>query len=576
MKVRWALRLTCLSAVTVVIAACGTSTHPTAGVPPSPSATPAATEVVAYSPYVNDHPRPGLAVSAPVSVPSCSASQNDLEPLRCIPPAGTIYDPCFPDSAGASCLYVTSPTATTASKVLLGPPSGPQPATARPDVSRWPGYSPAVPWAIELSDGTMCVFSHGAEDNVNGLRPEDGCPDGRFLFGDATESTGLWTVQVGASQSGPLIGTTTIKRVWIFAATGPLDTRVPSAPLAAGQIGTRAQVPWSQVGAGWFVVTSNTSADPGTETLWLISPLGGRYRIVSWPAVQQPTGGAIGSEIPIAWSGDGRRVLMSGDSSKHEIRLDTGAIRSVGVDTVGYTAPSGTQFVALHEADSQQSMSLERVDASGAVQLVLTTLPDRTNNRWLYSPDGATIYATGTAGVTEINNATAVAKTLLVQRDANVCDPVRWWAQGVILTMCENDAGFRLWLLPIDGSQPRQITANPGTGGVWAGLGEVDAVTWKTQLYAQGLRGCGVVGIDRVSSDTHVTAVTVPGSLDNDILVGAAPSGLAVLSTGECNLGGWFGFFNPTSGVVTTIIGTDSPDGSAVYGLEFGSTSWFA
>jgi hypothetical protein len=247
MKSRWTLRLTCLGAVAVVIAACATSSQPvmTSSAPPStpqsspalpssapvvaPSASaagptaPAATEVVAYSPYVNDVPRPGLAVSAPVSVPSCSASQYDLEPLRCIPPAGAIYDPCFPDSAGTSCLYVTSPTAATATKVLLGPPSPPQPAISRP-ANMWPGYHPAVPWAIELSDGTICVFSHGAEDNVSGLRPQDGCTDGRFLFGDPTESTALWTVQVGGALSGPVTGATTIARVWIFAATGPLNT----------------------------------------------------------------------------------------------------------------------------------------------------------------------------------------------------------------------------------------------------------------------------------------------------------------------------------------------------------------
>jgi len=85
----------------------------------------------------------------------------------------------------------------------------------------WPGYHPTVPWAIELSAGTVCVYSQGAEDLVSGLRPEDGCTDGRYLFGDPSESAASWTVRVGASQSGPLTGTATIERVWIFAATGP-------------------------------------------------------------------------------------------------------------------------------------------------------------------------------------------------------------------------------------------------------------------------------------------------------------------------------------------------------------------
>jgi len=248
MKSHWTLRFICLGATAlavVVIAGCGTSSRP-AATPATPSAAPSssqsspavpssaaavppvsavastaptATDVVAYSPYVNDLPRPGLAISAPVSVPSCAVALHDLEPLRCIAPAGAIYDPCFPDSAGTSCLYVASPTAATATKVSLGPPVSPQPVSSPPVTKNWPGYHPAIPWAIELSDGTVCVFSSGAEETVGGLRPEDSCADGRFLFGDPTESAAKWTVQVGASQSGPLTGAMTIERVWIFAAT---------------------------------------------------------------------------------------------------------------------------------------------------------------------------------------------------------------------------------------------------------------------------------------------------------------------------------------------------------------------
>jgi hypothetical protein len=246
MKSHWTLRFICLGATAlavVVIAGCGTSSRPAAtpappsAAPSSPampssapavspvstagasSSTPAATEVVAYTPYVNDAPRPGLAVSAPVSAPSCVVALHDLEPLRCIAPAGAIYDPCFPDSAGTSCLYVTAPAALTATKVLLGPAAPPQPDTSPPATKMWPGYHPAVPWAIELSGGTICVFENGAEDNIGGLRPEDRCTDGRFLFGDPAEVTAQWTVQTGASQSGPLTGAMTIERVWIFAAT---------------------------------------------------------------------------------------------------------------------------------------------------------------------------------------------------------------------------------------------------------------------------------------------------------------------------------------------------------------------
>ncbi|HZV25447.1 MAG TPA: hypothetical protein VFG00_04070, partial [Acidothermaceae bacterium] len=132
-------------------------------------------------------------------------------------------------------------------------------------------------------------------------------------------------------------------------------------------------MPWPQVGPGWFLLTTRTSPTPGTETLWLISPEGGRYRIVSWPATQQPTNQDIGYSTPLAWSGDAGRVLMGNldGSGKHEIDLRSGVIKSVGADTVGYTAPSGLQFVAVRYDATLNEKTLERVNASGAVQFVL-------------------------------------------------------------------------------------------------------------------------------------------------------------------------------------------------------------
>lgn len=334
-------------------------------------------------------------------------------------------------------------------------------------------------------------------------------------------------------------------------------------------------MPWTQVGAGWFVLTTRTSPTSGSETLWLISPQGGRYRIASWPATQQPTNGDIGYSTPLAWSGDATRVLMGdlGGSGKHEIDLRSGAIRSVGADAVGYTAPSGVQFVAVHYDATLNEKTLERVNAAGAVQFVLEAA-QHTLDRWLYSPDGTTMFAGTTIGLNQINNATGRVVTLIVQPDSHTCSPLQWWSPGVILVTCSNDNGNRLWLVPADGSSPRQITATPGAGGVSAGLGEIGAVSWNNQIYAQGLRGCGVVGIDHVAADTSIRAVTVPGSKGNDVLVGAAPAGLAVLSTGGCEEGGWFGFYNPISGAVATIVAADSPDGSAQQGLAFGSMSW--
>ena len=79
------------------------------------------------------------------------------------------------------------------------------------------GYGIANPWALDLTDGTECVFSHGAEDNVDGLRPNYECSDGRYVFGDPDETRSGWMVQLGASQSGPLTERIGVTDAWLFA-----------------------------------------------------------------------------------------------------------------------------------------------------------------------------------------------------------------------------------------------------------------------------------------------------------------------------------------------------------------------
>ena len=407
-------------------------------------------------------------------------------------------------------------------------------------------------------------------------RPQAAPATSRPQAAPATSSSARPDASPGSTAPGdsPDTSSTPLRSLVASAAPGS-PTASPPAPLAVGQTGTRSQVPWAQVGTGWFLLTTRTLPTSGTETLWLISPQGGRYRVVSWPATQQPTNTDIGYSTPLAWSGDATRVLM-GDldgSGKHEIDLRSGTIRSVGADTVGYTAPSGLQFVAVHYDATLNEKTLERVNASGAVQFVLEAA-QHTLDRWLYSPDGTAMFAGTTIGLNEINNANGHVVTLIVQQDSHSCSPLRWWSHSVILVTCSNDNGNRLWLVPADASSPRQLTATPGAGGVSASLGEIGAVSWNNQIYAQGLRGCGVVGIDQVAADTSIRAVTVPGSNGNDVLVGTAPAGLAVLSTGDCGEGGWFGFYNPISSAVATIVAADSPDGSAQQGLAFGSMSW--
>jgi hypothetical protein len=61
--------------------------------------------------------------------------------------------------------------------------------------------------------------------------------------------------------------------------------------LTAGQVGSRAEVPWGKVGPGWALAMYSASQGgegvrpkSGPSTLYLVNPAGGRYSLSAWSA----------------------------------------------------------------------------------------------------------------------------------------------------------------------------------------------------------------------------------------------------------------------------------------------------
>jgi hypothetical protein len=347
----------------------------------------------------------------------------------------------------------------------------------------------------------------------------------------------------------------------------------PASPsgLAAGQTGTRAQIPWNQVGPGWFLATSDSAPNhaegapaastsrAGTVTLSLISPNGAQYVIASWPGY---TDGSDPASLAVlgAWSPTRHQALLSyPGGGVIEVDLTTGVRREISVPnlfTAGFTQPTGANLVAEEGNPTSNGgwigERLVRLDLSGKALLTLATA-DRDSVAWLYSPDGATVYLNGHSGLRSVSNSGGPIRDLATfETPDSDCAPVAWWDQHTILAHCSGDAGSRLWLVSAASGSATPLTPMPGTEPV--GLGYIDAVRAGGTVFAQHLEGCGVVTVYRLAANGVGTRLQIPESLGNDRLIGTVGTKIAVQSSTECGSPSWFGFYDPATNTTQKIV----------------------
>jgi hypothetical protein len=353
--------------------------------------------------------------------------------------------------------------------------------------------------------------------------------------------------------------------------TGSSSAVASPVGLAAGQVGTRAQVPWDQVGPGWFLVQSDSAAysqpvstapapTGGSAILSLVSPDGARYVITTWPGL-----GAGSAPMNLAglaaWSGDGRHALLSeGQGIAIEMDLTTGARHQISVpqlSTIGFTSPTGANLVAVQNIvapdGSWTGQRLVRLDLNGRPQVQLAQV-DRVSMRWLYSPDGAAVYLNGPGGLRVVSNAGGPIRELPTVETADAdCGPVAWWDQNTILTSCTENSGSRLWLARVAGGSATPLTPLPGTEPV-VDLGYDNAVRAGDAVFAQHLEACGVVTVHRLAANGVGTRIAIPQSLSSDRLIGAVGSKIAIVSSTACSYPAWFGFYDPTTNATQKIV----------------------
>ena len=348
--------------------------------------------------------------------------------------------------------------------------------------------------------------------------------------------------------------------------------------LPAGQVGQRADVPWSLVGPGWLLAewtptapkqsADITTANPSGTVLFLIDPLGGRYALASGTSL--PNGGIV------AWSGDGKRTLFQarfGGGADFELTvldLATGSTTSFPLPPTGkfptFTKPDGLAIFSSAGND----IPARRLGLTGDVQFTFPTSYDLSGaiRGGSYSPDGTELaFDTASAGIALVGNDGRLLRFLPIPA-SGLCTTLRWWSSDEILAVCGSSAEPSLWLVPSDGQAPSLL--GPGHDawrlptGVYSSAGSCHMDTCLFSLLRLGAHGTSepVTVPDRWRFEDVLSL----GGFGNRLAIFGAPTSLTGFGNQEV---GFLDWFDPRTGAVTPLLGGSVNGGSVNAALMF-------
>jgi hypothetical protein len=184
---------------------CGGNFHTAA----TPVAAPQATQRTTYSPFdASGAPAASLQITARSGGECTTSSRVAGAVCRCIV-GSLLHDPCYLDALASAqagvdvVLCVDAPWSRAAVRLRLdsldrGAPAG----------------SGGPPWALELADGSRCVFVTGATTVVGGRRLNYACGRTRVLFGEPDRSRSVWRIRMARDATGANMTTVPIRVAW--------------------------------------------------------------------------------------------------------------------------------------------------------------------------------------------------------------------------------------------------------------------------------------------------------------------------------------------------------------------------
>jgi len=370
--------------------------------------------------------------------------------------------------------------------------------------------------------------------------------------------------------------------------------------LPAGGIGSKEAVPWQIVGPDWTLAelstappTSNGMPGAGGQTIfYLVDPLGGKYRMHSWPGSAAPT--------LLSWSGDKLNALYATASGYGLLHLPTGTATQLALppDVVpaGFTRPDGENVLAVREHGNR--FQLQRYDLNGTFQATLGNLPrSKTAPAWqacemlcgaLNSPDGISdVWGVSGEEMRLVSNARGLLRKLPVPDSGKPpsCTPISWWDAHTILATC---AAFgqpvpnsqRLWLVPDNGGTPAALSAPSGTAtgggfdeGAWQLANGTRYVTETTSKQCAGAAsGPGGLDIARLSPDESQVALSISRTTNNhNSIVAGVGSKLLVLAQTSCPGTSSLLWYDPSTNATTMLLTAPSDESGVIVAVPYGA-----
>jgi len=338
--------------------------------------------------------------------------------------------------------------------------------------------------------------------------------------------------------------------------------------LAAGQVGTRSQVPWRTVGSGWALAqyTQGTVTAAKPMKLYLIDPSGGKYLLYTWRASQNPW------EL-IGWSGDKTRALLGQDSTGPEairqLVLATGRLMQpfrlpAKVAAIGYTSPDGKSILATDDG-------LARYNLRGKFQARL--IKGDQHEVALSAPNGSSYVVSSGTGVDLVSNGGIIRSLPVPGTDAKLggCTPARWWTPSTALVTCtpKSDA-VRLWLVPVSGAAPRPLQRHLKKPD----LGYLDAWRLRSGLYL--LAGCGschvafLAYLAKLAANGTVKPLEVPGNGNSNFVVATSGTRMLVWEESDCcGQDSPLVWFNPATRAVQTVLSARPDEQGVIFVVPY-------
>jgi TolB protein len=276
------------------------------------------------------------------------------------------------------------------------------------------------------------------------------------------------------------------------------------------------------------------------STLYLVNPIGGRYRITT----------LVPNTAVVGWSPDQRRALTETYASTgwivQEIELSTGRRLSNFVlhnrSLRGYAGPGGHSLLLSYGGGQQGPSGLERVSTSGLHQLSYPgstpLIGELDGSTALYRTDGSMFLVTGQHGFAVFDNNGALLRQIRYP-SSSICRAGHWWSDQVVQGVCSllPRAGSSVYgpqnlvLISVGSGQIRQITQAPppeyGYNVAWP---------YSGGILAQRSTSCGPGSLDTIRDDGTIRPFSyrLPGGASGQAGLVKVFADQATLVTGNC------------------------------------------